>query len=80
MTFKYKKELTLIGVTALLCLSIFAYIKVAFFNDKKIDEPIKNVIKCLVDDYVKTKRELSKEDIVAITTEEALKQIEEVLK
>lgn len=45
MTFKYKKELTLIGVTALLCLSIFAYIKVAFFNDKQIDEPIKNVIK-----------------------------------
>ena len=45
MTFKYKKELTLIGVTALLCLSIFTYIKVAFFNDKRIDEPIKNVIK-----------------------------------
>lgn len=33
---------------------------------------INNIIKCLIDDYVKTKRELSKEDIIAINTEEAL--------
>ena len=33
---------------------------------------INNIIKCLIDDYVKTKRELSKEDITAINTEEAL--------
>lgn len=33
---------------------------------------INNIIKCLIDDYVKTKRKLSKEDIIAINTEEAL--------
>ena len=33
---------------------------------------IKNVIKCLIDDCAKTKRKLSKEDIIAINTEEAL--------
>ncbi|MBQ2015674.1 MAG: hypothetical protein II207_01580 [Clostridia bacterium] len=33
---------------------------------------INNIIKCFVDDYVKIKKELSKEDITAINTEEAL--------
>lgn len=33
---------------------------------------VNNIIKYLIDEYVKTKRELSKEDITAINTEEAL--------
>ena len=33
---------------------------------------IHHIIKSIVDDYTKTKRKLSKEDIIAINTEEAL--------
>ena len=44
MTFKYRKEIIISCVTLVLCLSIFSYIKVSFFNENNIDEPIKNVI------------------------------------
>lgn len=85
MTFKYKKELTLIGVTALLCLSIFAYIKVAFFNDKKIDEPIKNVIKYYNNDVDVQKLAQATTKVVPttlnlVTDVASLQKEEEVLK
>lgn len=85
MTFKYKKELTLIGVTALLCLSIFTYIKVAFFNDKKIDEPIKNVIKYYNNDVDVQKLAQATTKVVPttlnlVTDVASLQKEEEVLK
>lgn len=51
MTFKYRKEIILGSITLILCLSIFSYIKVSFFNDDNIDEPIKNVINYYNEDY-----------------------------
>lgn len=45
MTFRYKKELTVIGISLVLCLSIFTYIKLYYFSSTKVNEPIKNVIK-----------------------------------
>ncbi len=44
MTFRYKKELIIAGISLVLCLSIFAYIKIYYFKSTKVNEPIKNVI------------------------------------
>lgn len=44
MTFKYKKECLVVIFAFLLCLSVFSYIKVQFFQDKRISEPIDNVL------------------------------------
>lgn len=44
MTFKYKRELIIISISFLVCLSIFTYIKSSFFKDTKVQDPIKNVI------------------------------------
>lgn len=44
MNFKYKKEVSILVISFVLCLSIFTYIKVTYFSDKKIDEPITAVI------------------------------------
>lgn len=45
MTFRYKKEIMIIGISFLLCLSIFTYIKSFYFRNTKINEPIKSVMK-----------------------------------
>ncbi len=45
MTFRYKKEVTIIGVSFLLCLSIFTYIKSFYFSNMQVNEPIKSVMK-----------------------------------
>lgn len=45
MTFKYKRELSIIGISFVLCLSIFTYIKSFYFKDKEITEPITSVMK-----------------------------------
>lgn len=44
MTFKYKREIIIISMSFLVCLSIFTFIKSHFFKDTKVDDPIKNVI------------------------------------
>ncbi len=44
MNFKYKKEVSVLVISFVLCLSIFTYIKVTYFGDKKIEEPITTVI------------------------------------
>lgn len=44
MFFKYKKECLIIGGIMLLCFISFTSIKSIYFSDKKIDEPIDNVI------------------------------------
>ena len=44
MNFKYKKEVSILVISFMLCLSIFTYIKVTYFRDKKLDEPITTVI------------------------------------
>lgn len=44
MNFKYKKEVSILVISFVLCLSIFTYIKVTYFSDKKIEEPITTVI------------------------------------
>lgn len=45
MTFRYKKEVTIIGISFVLCLSIFTYIKSFYFSNVKVNEPINSVIK-----------------------------------
>lgn len=67
MTFKYRKELILGGITLFLCLSIFSYIKVSFFNDNDIDEPIKNVINYYNDDIDEPK--MAQATTVPVTTQ-----------
>lgn len=44
MNFKYKKEVSILVISFVLCLSIFTYIKVTYFSDKKLEEPITTVI------------------------------------
>lgn len=44
MIIKYKKEISILVISFVLCLSIFTYIKTAYFADKGLGEPIKTVI------------------------------------
>lgn len=44
MIFKYKRELSIVGLVFCLSLAVFAFIKIQFFKDKNIGEPIDNVI------------------------------------
>lgn len=44
MTFRYKKEVIIVSVSIVICLSIFTVIKMSFFKNTKVDDPLKNVI------------------------------------
>ena len=44
MTFKYRKELIIASITLVLCISAFGLIKVSFFNNNDLDDPIKHII------------------------------------
>ncbi len=44
MTFKYKKELVVVGIAVVICLTLFLGIKHAFFTSTSIDRPLKKVM------------------------------------
>jgi hypothetical protein len=44
MKFKYKKEVFILTITFILCLSIFTCIKKVYFSNTKVNQPIENVI------------------------------------
>lgn len=44
MTYKYKKETIVVGITLLLCVLSFTSIKRIYFSDRKVNEPLDNVI------------------------------------
>lgn len=52
MISKYKKEISILAISFVLCLSIFTYIKATYFKDKRIDEPIETVISYYNNDIV----------------------------
>lgn len=55
MNLKYRKELSLVMVILLVCLSIFTYIKSFYFSNSKINEPIKNVMRYYNEDVNEVK-------------------------
>lgn len=62
----YKKEISIIAIALVLCLSIFTYIKSFYFGDASINEPIKSVMR-YYDEDVNTPK-LQKATIVASGT------------
>lgn len=70
MTFKYRKELIIASITLVLCISAFSYIKISFFNDNDLDDPIKNVINYYNEDLEDPNTEIATTQ--AITTTKSL--------
>lgn len=44
MIIKYKREISILVVSLVLCLSIFTYIKTVYFADKRLEEPLETII------------------------------------
>ncbi len=68
MTLKYKKEIIIISISFLLCLSVFAYIKCFFFHDRSLNAPLKNVIEYYHEEENKPKYKMATTKIVPTTT------------
>lgn len=81
MISKYKKEISILGISVILCLSVFAYIKSFYFREESIDSPIKSVMKYYREDINEPKLAQATTKVATtttlITTNEVIELVEE---
>lgn len=69
---KYKREISIVGVTLVLCLSVFTYIRSFYFGNKNLNEPIKSVMKYYNEEVDNDQKYQQATTIVVPTTKSVL--------